>query len=238
VGVCGVCHNSHILQGASDSKLLNHNGGLTLINIWVSVEKERGNTMNNQGMLFKPIEFANWAHRNQKRKIGVAPYIVHPFHTMLLLLLHGVRVNEPEGIIVLTASLLHDAPEDNPEEITFELIEKEFGSEVARIVKGVTLDPSNPDKRLSRQKILGADWMTRIVKVADVLSNTIGTTVAIEKLGLAEVQKHFTQPILERVQMEQEFMGRVCGFYEHIWLASIHETAVQALDELAIVARA
>jgi|GEM_PF-4848820 len=192
---------------------------------------------NSQDVLFEAIEFANWAHRDQKRKLGNTPYIMHPFHVTLLLLSHGVKADESEGLIILLAGALHDTLEDNPAEVTFDLIEEKFGNEVARVVNGVTLDPNNPDKRLSRQKILKSDWMTRIVKVADILSNTIAITNLIRKFGFEDVQKCFKQPIPERIEMERAFLKDVCRHHDYQSLVGIRESTVKALEELEIVSK-
>jgi len=189
--------------------------------------------MNSQKVLFQALEFANWAHRNQKRKLADAPYVVHPFHGMVLLFSHGISSESSDGLTVLIAEVLHDTLEDNPEEVTLGLIEEKFGPDVARTVNGVTLNSDNPDKRSSRKKIVASDWRIRIVKVADVLSNTIATTDSIRQYGLAEVQKRFRQPIAERVQMEREFLDAVLKpDDQYDPLLQIHKSALKALDEL------
>ena len=192
--------------------------------------------LKNQMTMLQSMNFANWAHRNQKRKIGKAPYIIHPFHMRWLLVTHGLDPNMDDNVPVFIACDCHDGREDNPEEVTFELIEFLFGPEAARIVKGVTLDKDNPDKRESRKKILASDWKIVVTKVVDVLSNTMATTDAIRRLGLSEVQRHFKQPILERVEMEREFIAAIPAAAEHPCLAALVKSAAKALDELADVA--
>ncbi|MEN9613991.1 MAG: guanosine-3,5-bis(diphosphate) 3-pyrophosphohydrolase [Candidatus Parcubacteria bacterium] len=164
--------------------------------------------IHNHERLSDAIQFANWAHRKQKRKLTDAPYIMHPCHGTMLLMCHGLSIDDPLEFIAIIAETLHDTHEDNPKEVSLPLINETFGYDVARVVFGVTLDPTNPDKRRARQKILRADWIVRIVKVADILSNTISTTSVVRKRGLAVVQKHFSQPISDRVRMERAFFEK------------------------------
>jgi len=80
-------------------------------------------------LLEKAFIFADLAHSGQLRKNG-EPYIQHPLHTAYILA--EIRADLPTVI----AGILHDVPEDT--DITIEEVEKEFGEEVAFLVKGVT----------------------------------------------------------------------------------------------------
>jgi len=188
--------------------------------------------LNKQRYLLRAMELANWAHRDQKRKTSQAPYIIHPFHGIILLMECGLDPKSDQDLEILAAFALHDSIEDNPEEVTYDLIMSKFGTEVARIVRAVTLDPKNPDKRLSRQKILLDDWKVQIVKVADILSNTIAISLSIQRVGLAETQKYFKQPIADRIAMEQEFLGSIKLSGVPMTLINMTESALAALDEL------
>ncbi len=75
------------------------------------------------------FEFADAAHAGQLRKSG-EPYIIHPLCTAITL----AEMNMDPTIII--AGLLHDVPEDTA--VTIEDVEKNFGSEVAHLVAGVT----------------------------------------------------------------------------------------------------
>lgn len=188
--------------------------------------------MDNQTKLFQAMQFANWAHRNQKRKLSDQPYVVHPYHVLFLLLSHGVNRYDKEGLDALIAGVLHDAQEDNPEEVSFDHIENLFGKGVAEIVRGVTLDPNNPDKRRSRQKILEANWMTQIVKAADIMSNTMSVIDSIKHHGVEETQKHFRQPLPDRVIMEREFLEAIPDPRRCAALFEVRKSALNRLDEL------
>ena len=80
-------------------------------------------------MIQKAYEVAREAHKDQKRKSG-EPYIIHPLCVGIIL---ADLELDKETIV---AGLLHDAVEDTW--MTYEEVEKEFGSEVALLVDGVT----------------------------------------------------------------------------------------------------
>jgi len=80
-------------------------------------------------LIEKAYNFAEEAHRGQKRKSG-EPYFVHPFSVAKILAeLHM----DSETI---AAGLLHDVLEDTP--TTEETITKEFGPNITELVKGTT----------------------------------------------------------------------------------------------------
>ncbi len=80
-------------------------------------------------IISRAYQFAEKAHRGQNRKSG-EPYIEHPLHTAFNLV--QIRAD----ISTIIAGILHDVPEDT--EHTIDDIKKEFGSEVASLVEGIT----------------------------------------------------------------------------------------------------
>jgi len=74
-------------------------------------------------------DYAEKAHTNQTRKSG-EPYITHPLATAHILAQMRIDTN------IIVAALLHDIPEDTS--VTLEEIEKNFGADVASMVKGIT----------------------------------------------------------------------------------------------------
>ena len=80
-------------------------------------------------ILKKAYEFAKKAHKGQKRKTG-GPYLEHALHTAFVL----AQIKADFNTII--AGILHDVPEDT--EYTLEDIKKEFGSDVATLVEGIT----------------------------------------------------------------------------------------------------
>ena len=80
-------------------------------------------------MIEKAYKIASEAHEGQKRKSG-EPYIIHPL--CVAIILADLELDKE----TIVAGLLHDAVEDTW--MTYEEVEKEFGSEVALLVDGVT----------------------------------------------------------------------------------------------------
>ncbi len=74
-------------------------------------------------------DFAADAHKGQFRKSG-EPYIIHPLAAAHIL----ADMNIDPTLII--AALLHDVPEDT--HVTLEEVEKNFGSEIASLVRGIT----------------------------------------------------------------------------------------------------
>lgn len=94
----------------------------------------------NLDMIVLAYEYAEEAHKGQKRMSG-DPYINHPLNTAITLA--KIKADMP----TILAGLLHDVPEDT--EKTLSDIKKNFGSEVAFLVKGIT--------KLSKVKYRGMD---------------------------------------------------------------------------------
>ena len=78
----------------------------------------------------RAYDFAKAAHGNQTRMSG-EPYFVHPCEVALIL---ADIMMDPATI---AAGLLHDTVED-VDGVSVETIEKQFGSEIAMMVDGVT----------------------------------------------------------------------------------------------------
>ena len=122
-------------------------------------------------LLEKAYNFASDGHMNQKRASG-EPYITHPLQVALYL---SDLSMDLETII---AAILHDLIEDT--DITYKNIKKEFGSDVANIVDGVTkLDriQYNTNEEAKAEAIrkmviaMSKDIRVLILKLADRLHN-------------------------------------------------------------------
>ena len=107
----------------------------------------------------------------QTRRSG-EPYVTHPIAVA------GIVADLGLDAQTVAAALLHDAVEDTG--VTTEIIERDFGPDVARIVEGVTkLDRLQFDSKEAQQaatvrKMLVAmadDWRVLIIKLADRLHN-------------------------------------------------------------------
>ncbi len=98
------------------------------INQVINVVKENDPQADTE-LLQLAYDFAEKAHHGQKRMTG-EPYIQHSLHTAFLL------AQIKTDLTTVIAGLLHDVPEDT--KTTLEEIEKDFGPDVAHLVKGIT----------------------------------------------------------------------------------------------------
>ena len=125
-----------------------------------------------EALIEKAYSFAEKAHAEQRRKSG-EPYFVHP------LTVAGILASLMLDAPTIAAGLLHDTVEDC-EGVTLEVIEKEFGQEVAVLVDGVTklgkLEFNSREEQQAeslRKMILAMSRDIRVVliKLADRLHN-------------------------------------------------------------------
>jgi (p)ppGpp synthase/HD superfamily hydrolase len=116
--------------------------------------------------------FATAAHAavGQKRKYTGEPYVVHPLEVANIVMAAGGSEAS------IAAAMLHDVLEDTA--VTYDLLEDEFGNEVAELVLWLT-DVSKPEdgnrstrKALDRQHSAAAPAEAQTIKVADLISNT------------------------------------------------------------------
>lgn len=116
-------------------------------------------------------ELADKYHKGQKRESG-EPYITHPLAVAYILLELGMDTD------TICAALLHDVVEDT--ECTLDELQKQFGTDVAMLVNGVTklekveIFTKDEQKAENIRKILLAmseDIRVIIIKLADRLHN-------------------------------------------------------------------
>jgi len=119
----------------------------------------------------KAYEFAERAHSGQYRSSG-EPFIVHPLEVGLILLELGLDVD------TIAAGLLHDVVEDTG--VKIEELEEVFGSEIAKLVDGVTKLGKIAYKTKEEQQVenlrkmflaMAKDIRVIIIKLADRLHN-------------------------------------------------------------------
>jgi guanosine-3',5'-bis(diphosphate) 3'-pyrophosphohydrolase len=155
--------------------------------------------------VIKAFKLAKKAHGNQMRASG-EPYYYHPIYVAMIL----AEMHLDEETII--TALLHDTLEDTS--ITLEDLQVNFGTEIAKLVDGVTklakikFQPDNIREGESFRKLLMAmseDIRVLIVKLADRLHNmrTINflskkkaTRIAIETLEIYA-------PLAERIGMHK-----------------------------------
>lgn len=122
-------------------------------------------------LLEKAYNFANTAHKGQKRASG-DDYISHPYHVADILVDMGLDV------YAVAAAMLHDVVEDTV--VTNEQLKKEFGEEICMLVDGVTklekikFDSKEEEQAENLRKMFVAmakDIRVILIKLADRLHN-------------------------------------------------------------------
>jgi len=147
-------------------------------------------------------DFAENAHRGQFRK-SREPYIVHPLAAAHILA--DMRIDP----IIVTATLLHDVPEDT--HITIEEIEDNFGSEIANMVKGITklgkLKYRGVERYIENLRkmfiAMAEDIRVMIIKFADRIHNlqTLDALPPQKKYRIALESLEIYAPIANRLGM-------------------------------------
>ena len=119
----------------------------------------------------RAYEYAKYAHRNQLRKDG-SPYVTHCVAAA------GIAFDMALDEDSIVASLLHDVIEDT--EYTYEDIAKDFGTDVAELVDGVTkltrvqyISKEDEQMENMRKMLLAMtkDIRVILIKIADRLHN-------------------------------------------------------------------
>jgi GTP pyrophosphokinase len=122
-------------------------------------------------LLRHAFEIATEAHKTMRRKSG-EPYILHPI-AVAQICIEEIGL----GVRSTICALLHDTVEDT--DITLDDIEREFGSEIAKIVDGLTkianvIDANSSQQAENFKKILLTltdDPRVILIKLADRLHN-------------------------------------------------------------------
>ncbi|GAA4336110.1 bifunctional (p)ppGpp synthetase/guanosine-3',5'-bis(diphosphate) 3'-pyrophosphohydrolase [Flaviaesturariibacter amylovorans] len=147
------------------------------------------------------FEMAADAHKTMRRKSG-EPYILHP------LAVARICVEEIGlGVRSTICSLLHDTVEDT--DVTLEDVQREFGSEIAKIVDGLTKISTVVDVNASQQaenfrKILLTltdDPRVIIIKLADRLHNmrTLDSMKPEKQLKISSETIYVYAPLAHRM---------------------------------------
>ena len=155
-------------------------------------------------LLEKAYNYASDGHLNQKRASG-EPYITHPLQVALYL---SDLSMDLETII---AAILHDLIEDT--DITYKNIKKEFGTDVANIVDGVTkLDKIqyNTNEEAKAEAIrkmviaMSKDIRVLILKLADRLHNiqTINYLADYKQERIASETLYVYAPLAHRLGLQ------------------------------------
>src|SRR6201990_317731 len=147
------------------------------------------------------FEMAAEAHKTMRRKSG-EPYILHPI-AVAKICVEEIGL----GVRSTICCLLHDTVEDT--DITLEDLEREFGSEIARIVDGLTKISNIIDANASQQaenfkKILLTltdDPRVILIKLADRLHNmrTLDSMKREKQLKIASETVYVYAPLAHRM---------------------------------------
>lgn len=139
-------------------------------------------------LICRAYEFAESAHQGQKRKSG-EPYIIHPLATASRLL--DMRLDTP----AIAAALLHDVCEDTA--CAPDTIEKNFGKEIAFLVKGVT--------KVNKIKYKGTERSAESLRqmfVAIAEDIRIVLIKLVDRLHNMETLAHLPQAKQKRIALE------------------------------------
>ena len=147
------------------------------------------------------FEMAAEAHKTMRRKSG-EPYILHPL-AVAMICVEEIGL----GVRSTICALLHDTVEDT--DITLEMIEREFGPEIAKIVDGLTkisnvLDANSSQQAENFKKILLTltdDPRVILIKLADRLHNmrTLDSMKREKQLKIASETVYVYAPLAHRM---------------------------------------
>jgi guanosine-3',5'-bis(diphosphate) 3'-pyrophosphohydrolase len=113
-------------------------------------------------MIIKALNFASYAHKEQKRKYSDVPYIIHPVR--IAERLREIGINDET---ILCAALLHDTLEDTS--VDSKELENAFGNDVIMLVKQLTRDKKNENGYIDTSHI--KDERAMIIKIMDRIDN-------------------------------------------------------------------
>jgi GTP pyrophosphokinase len=155
--------------------------------------------------IVRAYEVAARAHREQYRKSGER-YINHPLAVARIVCDLGL------DDVTIAGALLHDAVEDT--EVTLDDVEREFGSEIALIVDGVTklerirFDSREEQQAATMRKMLVAmakDPRVLIIKLSDRLHNmrTLAGMAPDKQRRIAQETLDIYAPLAHRLGMRR-----------------------------------
>src|SRR5580765_3693846 len=147
------------------------------------------------------FEIAVEAHKTMRRKSG-EPYILHPL-SVAMLCVEEIGL----GVRSTICALMHDTIEDT--DITLENVQREFGSEIAKIVDGLTkisnvLDANSSQQAENFKKILLTltdDPRVILIKLADRLHNmrTLDSMKSDKQLKISSETVYVYAPLAHRM---------------------------------------
>ncbi|MEP7252671.1 MAG: bifunctional (p)ppGpp synthetase/guanosine-3',5'-bis(diphosphate) 3'-pyrophosphohydrolase, partial [Ginsengibacter sp.] len=149
----------------------------------------------------RAFEIAVEAHKTMRRKSG-EPYILHPI-AVAMICVEEIGL----GVRSTICALMHDTVEDT--DITLEDVQREFGSEIAKIVDGLTkistvLDANSSKQAENFKKILLTltdDPRVILIKLADRLHNmrTLDSVKRENQLKISSETVYVYAPLAHRM---------------------------------------
>lgn len=182
--------------------------------------------MNNLSLVERAARIATVAHKDQVRKEGNVPYIVHPF--MIAILLNKHRFSDA----VVAAALVHDVPEDTNVSLTE--LRTELGGEVADIVASVTNDDSlvwEEKKKKYIESIRNASEGAKAVATADKIHNAESLLAAYDEQG-TELWKLFNADRDKKLWFENAMLTMLRETWDHP-LVDEYGVLVEKMNALA-----
>ncbi len=176
------------------------------------------------------------AHKNMRRKSG-EPYIYHPLEVARIVV---TEIGLGETAII--CALLHDVVEDS--DYSLEYIEKQFGSDISRIIDALTkVKEISDNSLLSKQAenfkkmllTLSADPRVMLIKLADRLHNmrTLESMRPDKQLKIASETLYIFAPLAHRLGLyaiKSEMEDLALKFTE----PEVYQSVVQKLKESSV----
>ena len=131
-------------------------------------------------VLIKAVYYTTFAHKEQFRKCGKVPYVVHPFRVYVFL----ARKFGIKDVNILAAALLHDVIEDT--EKTYEDIKAQFGEKIADWVELLSRDKDKPEEAYVN-KLKSAPSEVKLIKLADCYDNILDAAVFDPRVLLGKI---------------------------------------------------
>ena len=156
-------------------------------------------------LVHKAFHFSITVHeldQKQKRKGKDVPYVTHPIHVGFILSKAGATDE------LIAAGFLHDVLEDSADDakVTVEMLEAEFGKEVAALVASVSEKNRNLSWHDRKESALAEIRQypndSLLLKSGDVISNTTELISDFEREG-DETFKRFNAPKLQLIEHAQ-----------------------------------
>ncbi len=173
-------------------------------------------------------DFAEKAHEGQTRKNG-EPYIGHPLAAAMILA--DMRIDP----VIICATLLHDVPEDT--NISLEEIEKNFGKEIASMVRGITklgkLKYRGVERYIENLRkmfiAMSEDVRVMIIKFADRIHNlsTLSALPTQKQYRVALESLEIYAPIANRLGM-----GEMKGMLEDLSFQYVYPKEYQETKKI------